>query len=64
MGKLGGAGLDVFEDESLPSESPLKGLQHVLLSPHAASLVGALFREEGDSFLTCLGNFSREIFPT
>ena len=32
--RLGGAALDVFEDEPLPADSPLKKMDNVLLSPH------------------------------
>jgi phosphoglycerate dehydrogenase-like enzyme len=35
-GKLGGAGLDVFPDEPLPTDSPLWKLPNVLISPHVA----------------------------
>ncbi|GAC1316909.1 MAG: C-terminal binding protein [Chloroflexota bacterium] len=43
-GAIGGAGLDVFEVEPLPAESPLRGMRNVILSPHTAS-----YSEEGDA---------------
>ncbi len=36
-GRLRGAAFDVFADEPLPAGSPLRGLERVLLSPHAAA---------------------------
>lgn len=33
-GTIAGAGLDVFEDEPLPADSPLKAMDNVLLAPH------------------------------
>jgi len=33
-GKLAGAALDVFEQEPLPADSPLRGMDNVLLAPH------------------------------
>jgi phosphoglycerate dehydrogenase-like enzyme len=35
-GRIKGAGLDVFENEPLPADSPLYKLKNVLLSPHCA----------------------------
>jgi phosphoglycerate dehydrogenase-like enzyme len=36
QGKIKGAGLDVFEHEPLPAESPLYKMENVLVSPHCA----------------------------
>ncbi len=33
-GAIAGAALDVFEDEPLPEDSPLRGFENVLLAPH------------------------------
>jgi len=35
--RLAGAGLDVFEDEPLPKNSPLRTMEQVLLAPHNAN---------------------------
>ena len=36
--RIGGACLDVFEDEPLPVDSPLRELENVILTPHTAGL--------------------------
>ncbi len=35
--QIAGAGLDVFEEEPLPKDSPLLKMKNVLLSPHNAN---------------------------
>jgi len=42
-GRIAGAGLDVFEIEPLPADSPLMGLPNVTMTSHIAS-----YSEEGD----------------
>ncbi len=37
-GHVAGAALDVFETEPLPQESPLCGLNNLIISPHCSSV--------------------------
>jgi phosphoglycerate dehydrogenase-like enzyme len=41
--KIAGAGLDVFEHEPLPAESPYWRLQNVLITPHTAAVTEKLW---------------------
>lgn len=43
-GRIAGAGLDVFEEEPLPADSPLLALDNVTLTPHSASYSDEAFR--------------------
>lgn len=40
-GKLGGAGLDVFEEEPLSTDSPLWAMENVLITPHSSGVTPA-----------------------
>ena len=36
--KIGGAALDVFDQEPLPADSPLWDLEHLLITPHTGGM--------------------------
>ncbi|MGQ2979800.1 MAG: D-2-hydroxyacid dehydrogenase family protein [Polaromonas sp.] len=44
QGRPGFAALDVFDTEPLPLDDPLRGLPHVLLSPHLGFVTEAVFQ--------------------
>lgn len=41
--KIGGAALDVFEEEPLPADSPLWDLENLLITPHTAGITEKLW---------------------
>lgn len=49
-GWLGGAALDVFEDEPLPADSPLWSMDRVIISPHVAGFTAGYDQRVGELF--------------
>ena len=58
-GAIGGAALDVFEEEPLPESSPLWTLPTVIVSPHICGDFDGWERAVVDVFLDNLGRFVR-----
>ena len=46
-GQIAGAGLDVFEEEPLPTDHPLAHMDNVILAPHAMAWTDDLYRGNG-----------------
>lgn len=57
-GHLAGAGLDVFEVEPLPADSPLWAMDNVIVTPHNSSTTGSAGARSTDIFLDNLGRFA------
>jgi len=49
-GELRGAALDVFPEEPLPEESPLRGFENVLVTPHVAGTTPHYWERAADQF--------------
>jgi phosphoglycerate dehydrogenase-like enzyme len=43
-GRIAGAGLDVYDQEPLPSDHPLRGLDNVVLTPHLGYVTEQTYR--------------------
>lgn len=49
-GRIAGAGLDVFEEEPLPADSPLWKMENVIITPHTAGQTPYYFVRAADLF--------------
>jgi D-2-hydroxyacid dehydrogenase (NADP+) len=56
-GKIAGAGLDVFEQEPLSSESRLWEMENVILTPHIAGSMSDYFKKVGEIFRRNLNRY-------
>ena len=56
-GRLGGAGLDVFEEEPLPPTSPLWNFDNVIISPHVAGNTANYHEKAANVFMQNLERY-------
>ena len=56
-GRIRGAALDVFREEPLPAQSPLWGLDNVLITPHAGSISPRFWQRETDLMVRNVGHY-------
>lgn len=54
---IGGAALDVFDPEPLPADSPLWGLDNLLITPHTAGLTEKLWHRHYEHFSSNLRRY-------
>jgi phosphoglycerate dehydrogenase-like enzyme len=55
--RIGGAALDVFDDEPLPTDSPLWDLDNLLITPHTAGLTEKLWHRHYEHFSSNLRRY-------
>ena len=64
-GHLGGAAIDVFDQEPIPADHPLLGCEQVVLTPHCADMTpeGVDFLNEGavDNVIAFLQGHPRNV---
>jgi phosphoglycerate dehydrogenase-like enzyme len=58
-GELAGAGLDVFEQEPLPADHPLWGMENVIITPHVAGFSPRIAERHLAVLLDNIGRFVR-----
>jgi phosphoglycerate dehydrogenase-like enzyme len=55
--RIGGAALDVFDREPLPADSPLWGVENLLITPHTAGLTEKLWHRHYELFSDNLSRY-------